>query len=56
MPVISGSVKGAYPGKEYVPIGPLVAAVGLLRQKPPVKELVVVALTLQPLTIIVEVE
>jgi hypothetical protein len=42
--------------KEYVPIGPRTGALVGIRQAPPTKVLVVVAVTLQPVTISVDVE
>jgi hypothetical protein len=56
VPAISGRLKGTYPWKEYVPIGPRASGVGLRRQTPPVMEVVVDPETLHPVTIVVDVE
>jgi hypothetical protein len=51
VPVISGSVNGAYPLKEYVPIFPITGALVGIRHAPPTNVLVVDAVTLHPETI-----
>jgi hypothetical protein len=56
VPVISGRLKGIYPLNVYVPILPITGALVGIRHKPPTNVLDVVAVTLHPVTIAVEVE